>query len=389
MPSTCKFRLNNKNGVYYSGQWVKGVIVLQTTKEKTIRNICLRILGEAKVHWSEKNSREKSTGMHEQIANYKGNKTYVDQHVVVYEEEVLPAGTYVFPCRFRLPKSCPTSCRGKYGHVRYLLQLTVDRPFRYDNVFNRPLTVLKRVDLNLNPEFKVPLQCEEICSVGCWPCATGDIIFTLWIPFGAYASGQILHYSLKIQNHSMTDITGYKVEFIECMTFVAQRPEYNEIETRTTVASQNSDDVCLRLSNRQFEGEMELPSLPADTEDQGLIRVEHYLQIEMILRGCHSNKTIAVPIFIGNVPIRESLDRAAEAETTPVQNPPPAYHQSDSSDEESTADRPPPYGDLKPPSFEEAISRSTFFLDVEANEFSPDDNFQPLYPMYRHVNDKN
>ncbi|XP_075164633.1 arrestin domain-containing protein 17-like [Haematobia irritans] len=387
MPSTCKFRLNNKDAVYYSGQWVKGSIILNTTREKNIRNIRLRLLGEAKVRWSEKNNREKSTGMHEQMAIYKGYEVYVDKSEILYENEILPPDTYVFPCKFRLPKTCPTSCRGKFGHIRYLLELTVDRPFRYDNVFTRPLTVLKKVDLNLNPEFKVPLQYEEISSIGCWPCASGEIVYSLSIPFGAYASGQTMPYSLKIQNHSMTDITGYNAKFIECMTFIAHRPEYKENETKTAVVSQDYEDVCLRLSNRQFEGEIELPSLPTDTDGQGIINVEHFLQIEMVVKGCHSNKTITLPIFIGNVPITESMPQTVDGQTTPEIQP-PAYCPNESSDEDSVdTDEPPQYGDLKPPSFEEAMRRSTLFLDVDSNEYDRDGNFQPLYPMYRHVND--
>lgn len=100
------------------------------------------------MHWSEA---EKDSG----TAQYKANEVYVDKTYVVYDEEILPPYAYVFGYKFRLPKSCPTSCRGNHGHIRYFLELRVDRPYRYDNVFTRPLTVLKRVDLNVNPEFKV------------------------------------------------------------------------------------------------------------------------------------------------------------------------------------------------------------------------------------------
>lgn len=121
-----------------------------------IVDIRLRLLGEAKVHWSESSEEKKSNGTRDQVlTHFRGHDVYVNKSAIVHDDNFLPAGTYVFPIKFRLPRSCPSSFRGNYGHVYYSLQLTVDRPYRYDNVFNRTLTVLKKVDLNLTSELKV------------------------------------------------------------------------------------------------------------------------------------------------------------------------------------------------------------------------------------------
>ncbi|XP_013118360.2 arrestin domain-containing protein 17 [Stomoxys calcitrans] len=389
MPSSCEFELNNPIAVYYSGETITGNVVLQTTSEKNIRSIRIRFLGEAKVSWQESERHKNSDGEYEtRTVNFRGNEVYIDNSTMVRGAGKLPPGTYTFPFNITLPLSCPTSCEGKYGHIRYALWLIVERPHAFDNEFNRPLTVLRTADLNLDPEHKLPIQVEEMDSIGCWPCNSGNVSYIVRVPFGAYAPGQTLRYSLLIQNQSMSDISGYEVEFNENITFTAQLPRRKTRDTSSTLASQVHEDKCLRLSNREFHGELVLPSLPPDTEDDGIIDVSHTLEFELEVDGCHSNKSVSIPIYIGTVPITESLV-AEQTATVPLGtrygNITPSAPLLLDSDEES--DKPPAYADFKPPSFEEAIRSQSPFKDPDANEHTPDIGFMPMYPVYPKPNE--
>ncbi|XP_005176207.1 arrestin domain-containing protein 17 [Musca domestica] len=382
MPSTCEFHLNSPNAVYYSGQVVCGSIVLKTTSDKDVRNVRIRFVGEAKVSWTETERHRRSDGHHESRTVYfRANEVYIDNSTQVRGEGVLPKGTHTYTFNIPLPLSCPTSCEGKYGHIRYALWLIVERPFRFDNEFSKPLTVIRTVDLNLNPVYRIPLEAEKTSAIGCWPCSGGDINYTLKVPFGAYAPGQTLRYTILIQNQSMTDISGYSLEFNEHITFTAHTPRHKTREKDTTLATQEHSDKCLRLTNRQFEGELILPSLPPDTEDNCIIRVRHRLEFEMYVDGCHANKTISVPIFIGTVPLRESMTN--DSSFTEVAPSAPLLPS-----DENTSDLPPSYGDFKPPSFEEAIRSHSPFQDPDANTHSNVIGFRPLYPVYPNNNEK-
>lgn len=205
------------------------------------------------------------------------------------------------------------------------------------------------------------MQDEEISAIGCWPCRSGNINYSLRVPFGGYVSGQSLPYSLHIQNHSMTDIKGYIIEFIEYVTYYADRPEENDNEDSEVIVTEEYTDKCLRLSNRQFDGEIEIPSLPSDTSGRGIIHIEHGLRIEILLGACHSNKSISLPIVLGNVPIRESLEprrmpspmpfssmlmESSDDESDTELPAPSAPLVTSSSDEETETDMPPAYEDL-------------------------------------------
>ena len=100
--------------------------------------------GAAKVHWTETERRKNSDGSHtDHTVHFRADKLYVYENIKLAGEGTLPPGTYRYDIRIRLPVECPTSCEGRYGHVRYELKLKLDRPFRFDNVFTQPLTVIR------------------------------------------------------------------------------------------------------------------------------------------------------------------------------------------------------------------------------------------------------
>uniref|UniRef100_A0A1I8NVS2 Arrestin C-terminal-like domain-containing protein n=1 Tax=Stomoxys calcitrans TaxID=35570 RepID=A0A1I8NVS2_STOCA len=396
MPSTCEFKLDRQNGVYFAGQSVSGSILLTTSHEKRIRDIRIRFLGEAKVHWTEFRHGQKLFG-NQVSANslYRAHEIYVDQVAVVRREGIMPAGAYNYKFQFRIPKSCPTSCAGNHGHIRYILWLVIARPYRPNSTFRKPITVLRKVNLNISPRYKMPVEAEEMSSTGCLPCYSGRIFYSLRVPFGGYASGQTLKYSLKIRNLSMTEIYGYQVEFVQWMTFIAKLPRYNERKIRTVVASHKKRDSCLRLSNRQFEGKLILPSLPPDTGKSGIIRLKYSLELEIFIYGCHGKSSLSVPIVIGNVPIIQSLHIWPGESSTPTTNDnsnrsySPAITSTPelAAANETGADGPPAYEEILPPSFEQAMAASPPFIDPDDCGNVRDSWFRPLYPMFPDCNE--
>lgn len=125
--------------------------------------VCLdvRLLfeGAAKVHWTETERKRNSDGTDSnRTVHYRANRLYVQENIKLMNEGTLPPGTYRFGIQIYLPIECPTSCEGRYGHVRYELQLKLDRPYRFDNVFTQPLTVIRTFDLNLNPNLSVSFK---------------------------------------------------------------------------------------------------------------------------------------------------------------------------------------------------------------------------------------
>ncbi|XP_023292049.2 arrestin domain-containing protein 3-like [Lucilia cuprina] len=383
MSSICEFELSNSNGVYYSGEILCGAIILKTSFAKDIRDIRIIFRGEGKVCWSENQKRKHSDGNYtNESINFVANKLYIDNVTTVHGEGTLQPGTYTYPFEIQLPLECPTACEGRFGHIRYILALMLRRPSRFDNTFSKPLTVIKSQDLNLNPSFRTPVTSEDIYNSSSWFCLGGKITATLSIPFGGYAIGQRIKFTLQIQNQSMYDLNGYSIEFNRNMRFTAHSPHLKSRDDITILYRKTYDNLC--KTTRIFNGDFQIVSTPPTTENTGILRVNYILQVILNTGGgCNAKKvkSVRLPIFIGDVPLRESF-----ASTEPIESDnfiattPTAPDLI--LDEESDNDLPPSYQELCPPSFEEAIRSGSPFIDIELDEHNRHVGFSPLYPTY-------
>lgn len=70
-------------------------------------------------------------------------------------ETELPSGTHTYPFTCALPPTLPSSFEGEFGHVRYTIKVTLDRPWKFDQDMKMAFTVVSPIDLNLNPRVKV------------------------------------------------------------------------------------------------------------------------------------------------------------------------------------------------------------------------------------------
>lgn len=77
-------------------------------------------------------------------------------------ETELPAGTHSYPFTCALPPTLPSSFEGEFGHVRYTIKVTLDRPWKFDQDMKMAFTVISPVDLNVNPRVKVCVVVKKI-----------------------------------------------------------------------------------------------------------------------------------------------------------------------------------------------------------------------------------
>ncbi|XP_065365055.1 arrestin domain-containing protein 3-like [Calliphora vicina] len=315
MPSTCEFQLNNPNAVYNSGDTVSGAIVLNTSAPKDIRNIRIILRGEGKVSWTETKRYTQSGGTYTNpTIQFKANQLYIYNSITVRGVGTMPAGTYTYPFQILLPVRCPTSCEARHGHIRYELMLKINRLFHFDNEFSKSLTVLKLLDLNINPAFRIPIESEEFFSSSFWCFSNGTVNTTLSIPFGGYAIGQSVRYAIHIRNQSMDHIEGYTIEFNRKIIFTARTPHYKTREDKTTLYKKSYGNRCLRYTTRIFGGNFVIVSTPPTTEGECIISVRYSLKVILNMVGMTTNNIISVPIVIGTVPLRESMEPAATSE---------------------------------------------------------------------------
>lgn len=123
--------------------------------------IVIRFLGEANTSWSEtKKVRDEHGKEHDETEELTGHEEYFENHYYLLgakngSEINLPAGDHTYPFTCVLPGTLPSSYEGEFGHVRYTIKVTLDRPWKFDQDSKMAFTVISPLDLNQNARLKV------------------------------------------------------------------------------------------------------------------------------------------------------------------------------------------------------------------------------------------
>lgn len=70
----------------------------------------------------------------------------------------IQSGEHKFPFTCTLPMNLPSSFESDYGHVRYTVKATLDRPWKFDQEVKNPFTVIAPLDLNQEPKAAVCIK---------------------------------------------------------------------------------------------------------------------------------------------------------------------------------------------------------------------------------------
>ncbi|KAH8343872.1 hypothetical protein KR084_000776 [Drosophila pseudotakahashii] len=383
MPSKCFFEFDRPELIYYSGETINGQVTLTTTSEKSVNVVYVLFEGESKVHWGENRTTTVDGQTQHYTQQFRGKQTYVNTRTNVFGSGNLPAGTHSYSFCIPLPPDCPSSVVGQYGKVSYEVSLVVDRHWRFNNVFKKSLTVLQTYNLNMSPDAnykfsypQMPLVREDIKHFCCWPCRSGPVLSTLTIPFGGYAPGQKIRFTMEIDNQSSGyDVGGIEVKLRQTYTFQAQTPLHKTREKEHSLSQSCQEERVLRLSKKIINYTLAIPSVPPSTRSQGhIISVSYRVTLSLKMGSCHKDSDFAIPIVIGTIPLIQSAENPSNAAEWIPETP--------KTPEGATADLPPSYDKCKPPTFEEATTFGERFIDIDADEHNRTDDFIPRYPMY-------
>ncbi|CAD7093280.1 unnamed protein product [Hermetia illucens] len=385
MSTECTIRFdNNPHGVYYSGQLVSGACELVTTKQKTIRAIYITINGFAQVRWTESRSRKTAEGKSENyIETFRGDEQYLSSRTVVLGQDTgnffeLHPGKYVYPFQIQLPPHVPTSYNGFYGQIRYEVNLAIDRPWKYDNIFRQPFTVISPLDLNTNPIYRAPVEKKEekqFCCGTCFYFKNDPIVLNADIPYSAFAPGQNIDFKIFVGNESNVDCREVKIKLVQTTEFSTRTPEAKH-RTESMKVAEKKLGAVLKLSRKEYKDFLKIPAVaPSSLETCSIIKVKYTLEINVKIAGLHTNMNISVPVTIGTIPLAGTVAGGDSVITMQPQ----ANGQRDG--------QPPPYSSIAPPAYEEATHSGKLFVDKDEEEkYGKALPFVPKYPVYHSPN---
>lgn len=217
--------------------------------------------------------------------------------------EILPGvHTYNFSCM--LPQMLPTSFEAKFGHIRYLVKLVMDRPFKFDLTYTVAFTVLKQLDLNYeNPALRIPTKMDTFKSFYWGFCKTKPMCMSVSIPFSGYVAGQSVNIAIEINNQSRVDIEELKVSLKKIIHYNSQTPRMRTKEEILTESEIRCGGHAAHKKGR-FDQQLVIPAVPPTNISYcRVLTVSYEIHVLAKVPGIYRNPVVKLPITIGTVPL--------------------------------------------------------------------------------------
>ncbi|CRK99588.1 CLUMA_CG012900, isoform A [Clunio marinus] len=390
----CEIKLDSPINTYFAGQTVNGTVMYSFDSPKKVRGIKVRFLGEARTSWVETEKVTKEDGKTEnERKDVTGHEEYFQ--ITYYllgginaSETELPAGAHAFPFTCALPPTLPSSFEGEFGHIRYTIKVTLDRPWKFDQDTKMAFTVISPVDLNLMEAAAQPGKLVMEKTFWCCCCATPPLSVVVSIPVKGYVSGQSLPLLAEIDNKSSVEVEKIKFQFKKHTAFHTTAPKMTKKNEK--VVGELAIGPFNKSEQRTVRQSLDIPPLPPSNLDNcGIIDLHYALDIVCEVSGFHTNLGGAIPITIGTIPLRDYKPQAPESQQSidismmPTQPVSPdnvggavGWNMGGTS----------LYPNVPPPNFSESDYQAKTIKDREDNEHTRlvgnQDAFAPRYPVY-------
>lgn len=279
--------------VYWSGSEITGTLILTVDEPKSYNYIKVYLEGKAYVRWTSGRT------------HYIGNLRILDSSELLWTKQQaqpdgrIQPGQYNFPFRFVLPPRLPRSYEGSYGWIRYTLGARIGTGLmKFDRVIESRITVIQNV--YITAAMYRPIRLEKQKTVGCLCCAAGSITTTVETPKTGYCAGDNIPLQVTVENGS-NRLIRVSVVLQERPTFTVRgRYVTGTYANRLTVSSPTINPGITTVWAPE-EGTLRLPATVPTSLDVGMIKVEFFLKVAVIIPNA-LNSDFSIPVTIGNVP---------------------------------------------------------------------------------------
>ncbi|XP_017053003.1 arrestin domain-containing protein 2 [Drosophila ficusphila] len=371
---------NNTQGVFYAGQTISGQVNLCTDKPIQIKAIRLKVKGYAETHWTESktDSNNKSTS-----ESYNGFEKYLSSKVYllgsdISSEMTLEPGTRSFNFASQIPINCPSSFEGTHGRIRYMVDVNIVQPWKYDSLFSRAFTVIQVRDINTYQGVsQVPVQAKTEKTFGVWPFRSDPLTIELNLPQTGFVPGQTVPVNVVVGNESKIKVHEVKVALSMMITYYSDLSSGTNSE-RKSVAKLKADGV-MRNSKKMYDFQLLVPSTPPSCFHLcRIIKIGYQIEVVAKVKGMHINGTLILPVTICGVPItRPTVPYVPQGSGVGVEV---AYTSLEGASAPSASEYPWLEGtNLPPPSYAEATHTNS---GSDSSEDPKEKSYKPLYPVF-------
>ncbi|KAM7360123.1 arrestin domain-containing protein 17-like isoform 2-T2 [Cochliomyia hominivorax] len=387
MVVTCDIEFeNNPEATFYAGQMIMGKVTLTADKIKQVKAVNLKITGIACTRWTEKGSKDKGDTTYSGQVDYMNTLTYLLAPNVSDQAVVIEPGIHTFSFACHIPVNCPSSFECSHGSIRYIVQVALIRPWKFDQTFIKPITVLSIKNLNFDsPLLKLPVKSDITKVFCCGPCKSDPLQINVELPQTGYVPGQLIPVNILITNETNARVNEICVRLVMIITLFSTHP-LTKSKTETRTVSKLIGDPVLRHTKKQFHYLLPVPATPpSDTTLCKIIQIAYRVEVEAKMQGItFTNQCINTPVTIGNVPLQSDV-MVIQQQPMPRQLNVIGISNENNNDPSGSSKTMEPWSaiaNIPPPVYMEATHMDQAKLSEDNSHNYGEKNFTPKYPVF-------
>ena len=381
-------QFDNNREVYYSGEQVAGIVIVNTTEQIKCRKIQVKLTGVSYCHWTTTRTVRDSKGNSRTVTDHHtGRESLVEQKAILFGSDSSqsvkhPSGRYVYKFAFNLPPSLPSSFEGGTGHIRYMVEAKVDRPWKFDHKIRKPFTVNQVIDVNL-PQYTAPQSGEKRKQIGCLCCIAGNLNMQANIDRSGYCPGELIFLTASCENDSTRDMDCMRATLIQHVSYQASDGRTKGCSKK--IARYEGEKIAKRGQDSWTNQPFLIPPLPP-TINTFPVSVGYEFKFQISVPWGFDPK-ISFGVTMGTVPFRQTYGNQSSYQLAENQFMEEEFANWVPATAPVSPSAPPPsafgYPDMPPPSYAAAVGG----LPVDVRDTNAKSNFgdQSYMPMYTYA----
>ena len=157
------------------------------------------------------------------MVHYQSHESYFNQNFLLLghgRKFYMKNGSHIFPFKFKLPHSIPSSFHGEHGMIRYKLKCTINRGRRTNPETVLDIYVISLFNLNIVTNARKSVivnRCRQV--PGCSDVENGNVNVCITMRKAGYVPGETIYVNADIRNCSMRVLKKIALQLVSIETY--------------------------------------------------------------------------------------------------------------------------------------------------------------------------
>lgn len=231
------------------------------------------------------------------------------------------SGVHLYKYSCCVPKKAPASVEGKYGYIRYHVDVKLDIPYMPDMCTKQPFTVVRFEDLNSYPELQIANEVEEVKTFCCCLCESDPLMLKVSTKQSGYVLGDKIGVRVEIFNRTNKRFNKSLITLNRIEIFNSYTPLEKTRKFSTVMAAMFAKGVDARRSV-SFEEYLQIPHHVSISNDRicDVFQVTYVVKVYLKAHNKSSSIEANVPIYIGTVGFRSRSTKSLDSASVPLED---------------------------------------------------------------------